>query len=444
MSAANAIVIGGSIAGLLTAQVLSDHFDQITVIERDRLPDDSEPRNGVPQSRHVHNLLANGLRLMESLLPGLTDDLLAAGALPLDWSKHTRLRTRGGWVHGVPTDVRSVTCSRTLLESVIRRRVLANRKITVIEGVQVEGLLAEDDRIAGVRLRGRAGTSIEGDCRADFVVDASGRASDAPAWLAALGFEQPTETKVDAFAGYATRLYRKPAGYNPPWHILFIMAQSPNLRGGAIFEIENGVWMVSLGGYNKDYPPTDEAGFIEYARSLQEDELYEAIKAAEPLSKVISYRRTANRIRHYERLTRFPQRFVLLGDAVCGFNPIYGHGMTAAVMGVEMLRALLPTHSLDTIGKPFQAALAKQNESIWLMATGEDFRFPLTEGERPGMVGRLLQKYIDQVLAAMPHDPVVANRFLQVMNLLQPPTLLFSPRVVAAVCQQVVGRGSPA
>lgn len=433
MSTSNALIVGGSIAGLLAAHVLSRHFDHVTVVERDRLPDAMQPRNGVPQSRHVHNLLANGLRIMEALLPGLRDDLLTAGALPLEWRRHTRVWTRGGWLQGVETDVASVSCSRTLLETVIRRRVLSNSKISVIDGVQVDGLIGEGDRIAGVRLRGRAGAETTEECRADFVVDASGRASDAPEWLAALGYDRPEETTVNAYAGYATRLYRKPASFNGDWRILFMAAQYPDLRGGAIFEIENNVWMVSLGGYSKDYPPADEADFLEYARSLSQPDLYEALKDAEPISKVLSYRRTANRVIHYERLARFPKGFVLIGDAVCGFNPIYGHGMTAAVMGVEKLAALLRSHTPDTIGAPFQQALAKQNEAIWLMATGEDFRFPLTEGKRPGLTGRLTQKYIDQVLAVLPYDHEVAHLFFEVMNLLQPPTALFSPRVMAAI-----------
>ena len=56
----HAIVIGGSITGLVTARVLADHFARVTIVERDRFPDQPEFRKGVPQSRHLHALLERG------------------------------------------------------------------------------------------------------------------------------------------------------------------------------------------------------------------------------------------------------------------------------------------------------------------------------------------------------------------------------------------------
>lgn len=434
-----ALVIGGSVAGLLTARVLADKFTEVVILDRDRVPSTPEPRSGVPQSRHIHLLLARGFNIMEKYLPGLRDDLIERGALPLRYGEHVRSRVKTGWIDRIDTDVESMSCSRALLEHTIRQRVLARPNVTLCDGVQVDDLLLEHGRAVGVTVTERGGRHEPKAMHADFVVDASGRSSKAVDWLAAHGFGQAEMTVVDPFAGYATRLYRKPADFDRTWRVLYMPAVAPHTRGGGIFEIENGVWMVSLGGYGKDYPPTSDDEFLDFAATLGAPDLHDAIKDAEPLTSVLSYRRTTNRMIHYERLEQFPGHFVVLGDAVCGFNPIYGQGMTAAVMGVDLLAGLLDEYPLGKIGARFQRDLARQNGVIWLMATGEDFRFPTTAGDRPGFAARLAQRYLDQVIYAMPGDRYIADLFTRVINLLVPPTALMQPRVVKAVLRRQFG-----
>lgn len=440
----HAIVIGGSIAGLLTARALTDHFERVTIIERDALPRSAAERAGTPQGKHPHNVLTRGMRLMESLIPGLEADLRAHGVPFANWGKHVRTLTRGGWLRNIETDLFSPVVSRSLLEWLIRKPLLTDPAISFIEEAQVSGLLTDESRstVTGVVVKPRRADAAPYELAADFVVDASGRSSKAPDWLESLGYGRPTETTVDPKVGYATRLYKKPENFAGGWHILYMPAKAPGTRGGAVFEIEGGVWMVALGGYSEDYPPNDEAGFIEYAKSLPEPDVYEAMKDAEPLSDIVGYRRTLNIMRHYEKLPRLPEHFALVGDAVCGFNPIYGQGMTVAAMGAVLLRECLSAAggSLDGIGRTFQRKLAQQNETVWLMSTGEDFRHPSTEGKRPGFAGRLVQRYIDWVVECLPDDEPMAAKFLHVINLDQPPTALFQPSVLGGVIRHRLAR----
>jgi flavin-dependent dehydrogenase len=457
----DAVVVGAGMAGLLAARVLNEWFARVTLIDRDRLPAGPALRPGVPQARHVHILLRSGLELLEGLFPGLDRELATAGAPELDWAADCRYFMLGGWKPVFRSGLRGRPCSRSLLEWLVRRRVAALAPVRILEGQEVVGLLPDPvgGRVAGVRLRprpalGAAGPAVDADdagggateLPADFVVDASGRGSRAPEWLAALGYGRPRETTVDAFVGYASRVYAPPAGFRPGWRFLFVRGTPPaERRAGGIFPIEGDRWLVSLGGAARDHPPTDEAGFLAFARSLHVPHLYEAIREATPLTPVAGYRSMENRRRHFERQRRWPEGFVVLGDAACTFNPVYGQGMTVACQEALLLGRCLggPRQApgrpgrraggLGGMGAEFQRRLARATTVPWLMATSEDFRFPGTRGDQPGLSTRLLQRYLDGVLRRADRSPLAFLRYLQVVHLTRSPAVLFEPRVAVPV-----------
>lgn len=434
----HAVVIGGSMAGLLAARVLADHFERVTIIERDHLPDEPELRGGVPQARHLHALLARGLQILEELFPGITVELDEAGALPLHWGKESRALLSSNWSPIFNSSVHTRSLSRQLLEWVVRRQLEKCTNVTFIEQTQADHLLTTPDktRVTGIAIQSRT-THESQNLDADFVVDASGRGSHAPDWLESLGYGRPQETEVNAFLGYSTRWYKRPSGYKLGMKSIAIQTRPPhNLRGGGFLEVENDQWIVTLVGVNGDYPPTDEAGFLEFARSLAAPDLYDAINDAEPISGVYGYQRTANQLRHYERLERWPENFAVIGDAACAFNPVYGQGMTTGALSALALQKCFQTQNstdLAGLGQNFQKQLSKVIQIPWLMATGEDLRYPGTKGDKPGIADRFVQKYIDRVIRIMPDYPNIVDAFFQVMNLLQPPTILFRPNIAVKV-----------
>jgi 2-polyprenyl-6-methoxyphenol hydroxylase-like FAD-dependent oxidoreductase len=452
-----ALVIGGSIAGLLAARVLADHFGQVTLIERDRFPGEPAFRAGVPQSRHVHAFLMGGQRILAQLFPGLADELEAAGAPRVDWFKDSETYTAFGWYPRFPSDFSAIMCSRELWEWGIRRRVAAQANVRFLEAREATGLMpnAQKTGVAGVRVRQRNAEAHaigpEEELAADLVVDASGRDSRAPEWLEMLGYPRPQETAINSFSGYASRCYQRPADFQADWKLLGILYAPPAIaRGGVILPIEGDRWLVTVAGVARDYPPTDEAGFLEFARSLPVPLLYDAIKDAKPLSPVYGYQRMENRLRYYERLPRWPEGFVVFGDAVCAFNPYYGQGMTVAAQGAlaldQHLRAQQrhqPNGSLAGLAGRFQKALAKINATPWLMATGEDLRSPETEGARPDLMTRLTHRYTDGVKALIIHDYDAYKTYIDVAHLLKPPTALFRPGILAGVLGQLARRREP-
>lgn len=448
----HAVVIGGSIAGMLTAQVMTKYFNQVTIIERDRLSDQPEQRPGVPQAHHLHVILKRGLDIIEQLFPGIQTELAASGAIAINASADYLWYGLGGWTPRFTSDLNIYSLSRNLLEWIIRRRLAANNRIVFVQG-QVTSLLSSPNKtqITGVQVRqnfdDRQNTCpTQTDFTADLVVDASGRNSRVPQWLETMGYTPPKETVINSFLGYASRLYQPPENFQADWQAALVTAKAPGTRGGVMSAVEGNRWVVTLAGIGRDYPPTDEAGFLDFARSLRNPIIYEAIKDAQVISPIYAYHRTENSWRHYEKLSRLPEGLVLVGDAVCAFNPVYGQGITTAALGALTLGECLSKQlsrrhadgNLVGLSRSFQKQLSKIIVVPWLMATGEDFRWHTTVGGRPDFMTQLTQHYLDQVLLLAADNSDVHRLFLEVMHLLKPPSVFLRTGVLRQVLQRII------
>ncbi|MFS2220986.1 FAD-dependent oxidoreductase [Pantoea sp. B65] len=433
----SAIVIGAGVAGLMAARVLCNHFPRVYVIEQDQLPATPQARKGVPQARHVHLLMVRGRQVLDHFFPQLTAELFDLGAMPLDWYADVRWFGPAGWMAAGGEGLITCSTSRDLLEFVLRRRVVADSRVELISQHKVVGLQvdAQTGQICGVEMMASS-TAIAARQRlaADLVIDASGRGSRSAKWLDQLGYGLAETRTVNAFLGYSSRLCRLPAGASsPPWKALIVSAHPPDcFRAGGIFAIEHNQWMVVLMGGGGDYPPKDEAGFVNFARSLRSAELYQALTAAEPVSPIYHFRRTENRWIHYERQAKWPAGLMVMGDAVCGFNPIYGQGMTVALLSAELLDRVLDSQAaLADLTAAFRQQLAALCAWPWTMATGADLLYPTTEGGESTWYDRLAQHYLDQVLIMATKSPDIYRRFVRVMNMVDPPSALFAPAVAA-------------
>lgn len=437
-----AIVVGGSIAGLLAARILADRNIIVTVVDTDALPPQPTARKGVPQSVQPHVLFTKGYRILESLFPGISADLNAAGALPIDWPREFHYFARGVWSNNSSTasDIVSVTCSRPLIEWAIRRRLKEFSNVRFLEAHRVTGLVAKNNQLTGVRLQPINGAGVT-ELPASLVVDASGRRSNAPQWLENLGFTPPPETVINPFLGYATRRYQEPAGFEADWKVMLISHEPPDgKRLGYLARIEGGEWIATLGGYGRDFPPLDNDGFLEFAKTLPNPKFYEAIAQSQPVSPIYAHRATANRLRHYEKI-KLPQGFVALGDAVCALCPVYGQGMTVSALSALVLQDWLNQSKRasklaikDLQPLRFQKSLAKSNSLHWAMATGQDSRFLTTAGRsEPGRLLQMLNWYTERLLVAASHDASLHTLFVEIAHLLKSPLALYNPKIVLRV-----------
>ncbi|MEU6478153.1 FAD-dependent oxidoreductase [Streptomyces sp. NPDC047017] len=425
-----AVVIGASAAGLFAAAALTE-FADVTVVERDTLPGGVAPRRGVPQARHAHLVWSGGVRAFDDLLPGVVDDVVSEGG---------RLaHIMGDMVSRAPNEIwfrrftsthhRNLVCSRDLLDAVLRDRVLGHERTTLLQDTTALGPEGDAHRVTGLRLR-TAGE--EHTLAADLVVDATGRGSRAPGWLAGLGLPGATEREVDAGVTYATRLYEAPgttAGTGFPLvNVQANPATSPG-QGGIVLPVEGDRWIVTLSGTRGGEPSGDPHAFVEFARGLADPVIGRLIQHARPLGDVTLSRSTANRRRYYEKMRRWPDGFLVLGDAVAGYNPVYGHGLTVAAQGALAVRGLLRSTGLTAPGtaRRLQRAAARPVAAAWELAVGQDAFYPGATDTPPTVLERCLARYVDRAVATGARDPRALGALLDVMSLERPATRLFAP-----------------
>ena len=435
-----AVVIGGSIAGLLAARVLADYFTEVIVVERDRLPREPESRKGVPQSTQPHILLTKGYRILSELLGNdFRAELLQKGALTIDWGREFYTFGEAGWMAHAsePSDLISITCSRPLLEWAIAQQLKKKNRIKFWSEHRVTGLIynQQSHQVKGITTRSSS-SKVEKHLTAQLVVDCSGRSSKTPQWLEDVGITAPSETVVNPNLGYATRRYQEPSGFQAPWKVMLINHFPPeHNRLGYLARIEGGEWIATLGGYEADFPPIDDKGFEDFARSLRHPSFYQAIAQAEPVSPIYAYRATTNRLRHYEKID-LPSGFIVLGDAVCSLCPVYGQGMTVSALAALVLQRWLSRTQKSFLPKKlssssFQKQLAKSNSAHWNLATAQDSRFLKTEGRvKPTFLDSLLQPYIQRLQERATHDPEVYISFMEIAHSLKSPISFFSPKLL--------------
>lgn len=430
-------------AGLLAARVLSDAYEQVIVLDRDYLPAAAVRRAGVPQALHLHGLLARGRDILEELFPGLGAELLALGAVSADLQRDIRWFIDGHPMRRATSGLDGLSMSRVLLESRIRGRVSMLPGVCLKERCEIAGLVADDDgrRVTGVRVVDLAHGNAERLWSSRLVVDASGRGSRSPMWLRELGYAPPDEDKVRIGMAYATRRYRREPHHLPDSKGAVVTLSLDNPRGGAVAAEENDRWIVTLAGILGDSPPLDPAGFAAFAATLPDPKIADVIAAAEPLGEPLRARFPASVRRRYEKLSRFPEGYLVVGDAICSFNPVYSQGMTVAAEETLLLRSCL-AKGRDGLARQFFRKTARMLAVPWSMAVGGDLRFKGVEGRRT-LTLRAANWYLGSLGPAVERDPVVGRTLLRIANLLDKPPRLVAPDIAVRVLRaHLSGAGS--
>ncbi|NKB98387.1 MAG: hypothetical protein GKR90_07830 [Pseudomonadales bacterium] len=433
-----AIVIGGGIAGMCSAKVLADYFDEVVLVERDQYPEGFEHRRGVPQSKMFHTLLERGRRDIEAIFPGF-HKLLESRKLPkISFGFNCALMTPRGWGRNVPVPVqRSLFCTRGFLESAMRDLFTADPRTTLIEQATATGLLAQPHPhgkfCTGIsyKIRGEDQTQ---ELAGTLVVDASGASSRAHQWLNAIDVAPPREHQLDPLLTYGGQLFKlKPnARFPKQWwwtHGAFIQRVPPTDNAAAhLIRQEGDLWLLTMVAGDGHDMPKDRAGIEAFLHRMRSPLIYDMLPYFEPLGELTSYRLPKNCWKYYEDWAETLHGFLAIGASTCVFNPNQGQGMSVAAGDAGILRSCLAqTNAPEKLPKLFFKEQAKFQRNAYQLACSNDLKFASVQGPRT-LSTRLFNWYRDAITRAGAADPWVARNVAEVDLLLQPISKIYQPQ----------------
>lgn len=451
----HAIVVGGSMAGLVSARVLSERFERVTVVERDPYPDSPQPRRGLPQSRHIHFVLAGGREQLEALFPRLAADLLAAGAIKFDYARDTYIRSQHGRLGQFESNLMVYGCSRPLIDFLVVGYVRELANVELRDRCDVAGLIVEQGAVRGVELRGPAGETEH--LYGNLVVDATGRRAASVGWIEQHGYAAPTMRAVSSNLGYACREYRREEPFEPDWRMISTIPQAPEWsRCAAVFPIEGQRWLAMIASIGDDRPTADDDAFLPFAATVGHPALYEHLARLEPRTSVVVNRTSRTQMRSWHR-ARMPAGLVVIGDAVCAFNPIYGQGITVATLsalelGAEIDRQRQRHGELSRLSKAFQRRLLRLVLGPFLAVAGLDATWPGATGvEQLGAFGRFMSSRLGRRIVASSNakmsfiagDPTAMEAVLRVAHFNGSALALLRPQMVMRLVRQLYVRPAP-
>jgi 2-polyprenyl-6-methoxyphenol hydroxylase-like FAD-dependent oxidoreductase len=432
-----AVVLGASMAGLLAARVLSDHAEEVLIVERDGSDVDDGPRPGVPQGSQVHALLPAGQVQLERWFPGFTSEAIAAGVVvpPVEG---VRFYSDGALRTAPPPEPveqePTLVSTRPFLEALVRHRTMAIDNIRFVVG-RAEGVVFDAGRVTGVRyVPEGAGAEDVVTETADLVVDAMGRSSRLSDWLAENGWPRPPMLRMPIKLNYATALFKRDEQISDVW-VAVSTASTDQKRGrvariGGFHVVEGDRWIMLVSGYNDDRPIRSVEDFTRRCRNDFPSPFGDIAERAEMIGEVITYHQADSRRRDFHKLDRLPAGLVAAGDAVASFNPVYGQGMTSAVLHASCLSAYLRSDpSLDEPARSYFDQVRVVVDAAWQISTFADLGLPHVDGPYPP--GYKLTKWIsDVVFAASMTDAKVNQRLSAVTTMQAHPNTLMRPSMV--------------
>ncbi|QRV14374.1 FAD-dependent monooxygenase [Haloterrigena salifodinae] len=424
-----AVILGGSVAGLAAAKVVSDVFDEVTVLERDPLPDTPTARDGAPQTSHPHVLLEAGRTTLEDFFPGFSEDVIRNGGLMIDAATEMKYYENGGFFADGPNQLPMLCASRALFEHVVRERVRGLPNVSLSDGCRfIDYTFAPGDGVTGVRYRDENGT--ERTLSATLVVDATGRTSRTPDWLEKNGFEAPDVDEVCVDVTYSTiRLDRPPDERT----VLFVPPSPPRTRGAAVIPIEDKQAEFIIQGIHGDDAPIERDAFLEVANSFPVPEIGRLPTEREWTSEGIHHYPFPSSIRrHYDGLAEFPDGLVVTGDAIASFNPVYGQGMSVGALDALLLHHTLAETGHNDLAREYFSSVADLIDETWQLAVGADFEFPQTTGPKPRGTD-LFNRYVNRLVRSAHTDGELTDAFYRVFRLERSATTLLRPGVVRRV-----------
>lgn len=438
-----AIIIGGGIAGKLAARVLSDYFREIIILEKDPQSLEVTPRKGARQGEHLHALLHAGQYGLEELFPGITEKFYGSGAIKINSTMDLTWFHHGGWKLRYDGGYTTTLQTRPHLEYHMEQYIEQIPNITYQYQVTVKNFLyqIDDNRVTGVKIQLSNNKSTE-QLYADLVVDTSGSASLTSTWLEKAKITVPQE-KLDIGLTYVSQKFKLPENPKRDWKIKLIYPNPPQEKvGGTISKVEGDQYIVTIIGYLNTISGKEiikrEDGFLELTRTLPKQDIYHELLNATSLKKPAIYRVPQIKWKRIDKVKGFPNGLLLMGDTICRIDPVFGQGMSIAVLEALALRNILQEQkvSMQQVITSYHKKVARIIAPIWKMVITEVFRYPAITGKKPPEL-KIQQWYAKQVYLLSIERRDVYDSFIKVMNLVEPITFLMKPKIISSVLKRI-------
>ncbi|MCC2495425.1 FAD-dependent monooxygenase [Bacillus cereus] len=430
-----AIVIGGSMAGKFAAKALSTSFKEVIIIEAGERWDGKSLRKRVPQSNHPHVLLKGGENAIEELFPNITNELIEAGSIINNFTRDLKWHQFGLWKQPFIGEVHMIQQSRPLLEWHIQKRIHQISNITIKYETLVKGLLvdAKLNKVCGVKVK-YLETNTQEEVHADLVVDASGFGSKSIEWLREYEIKvQEEKVRIDLF--YATKMFKLKENEELDCCNMLMSPSFPDNPYGVLIQtIEDNRYFVTFSGYANEKAPQTDDEFYDFAENLSISNVTDFLNKAEGITDIKTYKIPYQVRRRFDLVNNVPEGLLVIGDAQCRFDPVFGQGVSVAAMEARQLQLLLQDRKqLDkTFTQQFYKKAATIIETPWDMTTTEISRHPQLKRELTTKQKFQLW-YTKQIYRLSASNSDVYIRLVRVMNLIRSPFHLFHPKVLLSV-----------
>jgi len=440
----NAIIIGGSFAGMVTASVLSKYFKKVTLLER-YSQEKVQNHENVPQGNHEHHFWHRGSTTLDKLLPGFIDSVTGAGVEVAYFPDDAHIYDEGWKPKTDRQGTSTLLVSRRLIDSTVRKLLKNYKNVTTLYDIEVTGLLNnfKEKKIIGVEFVNKA-TNEKSNLYADLVVDATGYDSIGPSWLESLGYEKPAKTEIKSNVYALTRYFHIPDSAKPKWKMLKVKGKNPRIAaGGQVENVPQGAqwsFIITTESGDKFNFSNPEEEFMEVARNLEDPTAYQFFQSGVPLTKVYTFRYPANRRYHYESARNLPGAFLAMGDALFTTNPRQVNGLTNAVLSCEVLDQCLKENkakNLKEVIPSFFQNVVPVRDQIWNLAIGDSLRYPATEGKRP-FAFKFKIWYFRSILHLANDDPDVWLTLWRVIRFESDFKSLFQPSILGKVLLKAI------
>ncbi len=426
-----AIVIGASVTGLFAARAVADFFEKVIVIEKDTLEPNASPRKGVPQGNHIHGILPPTYAALKKLMPEVIEQLISHGAHIFDGGSDLKWRHFGKWLARGETGQTFIGSTRPFYEYHLRKYVAGLNNVEFKQGYRFSEWRTDPSgkSVLGIVAKG---PDEEIQLDSDLTVDARGSASTLPKELPDLGFDAPETEIVEADISYTSCFFIAP-DFSPDWNLLLLNPNAPKgWLGGVMERVEDNRWIVTLWGYFGENAPSDDDGFQAFAQALDAPDISEFLQNATPVSGYKRNRIPQFYLHRFDRLKNFPDRLLVMGDAVCKLNPIYAQGMTkAAKEGVFLWESLLALtnkgSNLDGFSENFRRKIGNVGANwAWELTSGSDLAYPQTRGKRPLKLN-FINWYVKHLFGRAEERLEVRKALMDALSLAKPPDSLMRP-----------------